>query len=129
MPTPRANRADGHDDCQGEQLAEHQPPALSAICPSSRPDGGRQGGAERERDAHEVGSWNAERPCREPPDLALAEPGDAEMPVARKPEKVPRHGEEEEHREQVCLSLPGAAVELRHVQKEQEACGQTAVVS
>jgi hypothetical protein len=38
--------------------------------------------------------------------------------VAHEPEKIPGDGEEEEHREQVCLALPGAGVELRQVHEE-----------
>src|SRR5215468_10544746 len=65
----------------------------------------------------------------EPPDLSLAEPADAVVAIAREPEKVPGGGEEEEHREEVGLSLPGAAIELRHVDEQENQRHQVEVIS
>src|SRR6185295_17356806 len=72
---------------------------------------------------------HAERPGRKPPDLPLAKLANSEVAVAREPEKVPGHGEEEEHREQVRFAGPRAIVELGHVQEEEDARHQAEVVA
>jgi hypothetical protein len=51
------------------------------------------------------------------------------MAVAREPKKVPGHGKENKHREQILLTFPGAAVELGHVLEEENARHQADVVS
>src|SRR5262249_17962474 len=79
LAAPRTESDAGHDDGQGEQLAEDHAPTLGTIQPGSRPERGGEARAEGEDDHQQVGSGDAERPGRKPPDLALAESAHPEV--------------------------------------------------
>src|SRR5260370_21101621 len=51
------------------------------------------------------------------------------MGVAREPENVPGHGEEEEQREEVRFACAGGTIELKHVEEEQDERDQAEMVS
>src|SRR5215467_4334076 len=106
FPAPGAEGYGGHDDGQSEHLAEDRDPLLGTQEPRPRPERGGEAGAQREYDHQQVRARNAQGPGGEPPDLSLAKPTDAEVAIAREPEKIPGGGEEEEHREEVGLALP-----------------------